>query len=290
MKETIKVRFMERHAHLLFNEDEGKKLGPTREVTLDMNSPVVSKIGTITKYLWENEHHIFFTCWDIRRSYTSKELENEKYFCMNIRKLIEADGAEYGTGYDETAACPICGANRKQISVLKMGKGRYIKNRDVAITLGGDLLVSKRFVEFVHTHSLKGVEFKPVILGKTVSEDCFQMFFTSTCDLSTKTKFGYNPFGVYVMRDGEHYYCGDHDPYTCTNGDNMGLNIISETHIQHSSLVEEADFFMSRQTYGYKMGLYRPWHLFFCSQRAMRLMTQQSIRGFNFEVAHIDED
>ena len=78
--------------------------------------------------------------------------------------------------------------------------------------------------------------------------------------------------------------------YKCPNGDNMGLRILSEVYIKTSPILDDLDFFASKQTVGGRGGVIRQHHLFFCSNRMMRLIKENNLKGFKFEVAHIVDE
>ena len=78
--------------------------------------------------------------------------------------------------------------------------------------------------------------------------------------------------------------------HKCPNGDNLGLNILSEAYIKSSSILDGLDFFASRQTVGTREGVIRPRHLLFCSNRMMNLIKEYKLKGIQFEIAHIVEE
>ncbi len=120
-------------------------------------------------------------------------------------------------------------------------------------------------------------------------------------DISPRTVFGINPFDLSEVdpprtftrwrKDGTMYK--ENFPgkiYKCPNGDNMGLNLLSEAYIKSSTILDGLDFFASRQTVGTRQGVIRPRHLLFCSNRMMRLIKENGLKGFQFEKAHVENE
>ena len=305
MKEYVEFRIIMKYAHLLFKEDEGVNLGDTvKKVKIDPTLPIYKEIGKMQTYVREKYDDLFFSSYKYRRIYTEKELNSAKWFRMTCTRHFEPAGEECGTIYDEGAACPICGAGAKQISPLKL-KRSTIPRADMAVTIawGEEAVVSEKFVEMVREKHLIGMDFEPVIgageQGRRLNY--YQIRPQNYFDLSKETIFGINPFD----------FSGESPSYTweylnpngtkvrktfppkihkCLNGDNMGLNILSEAHVKSDRRLEELDFFASRQTVGGRMGLIRPYHLLFCSNRMMKLIKEYKLKGFKFEVAHIVDE
>ena len=79
----------------------------------------------------------------------------------------------------------------------------------------------------------------------------------------------------------------------CPNGDHLGLNILSEAYVHNSASLSQYDFFISKETVGNKIteenqgSLIRPSHLLFCSPKLYRVIKENNLKGFNFEVAHV---
>ena len=291
MKEKVEFRVLNKYSHLLFNDDEGENISTlVKKVILDLSSPILKQIGEINKKLWLEKHTLFYIYWEIKRTYTYDELLSSAFIHLGIRKRLETDGDDANKAYDETFACPICGAHAKQVSELHFTKRNWLGKHDVAMTLSGEVIVSKKFKDFFEDNHLKGLNFLPVYVGKKISEDCFQLSFLRELTVSEKTKFGIDLFGQNLDIVNGKYVCLETDPYKCPKGDNLGKCILSEVYIKENSIPVDADFIISQQTYGGRMNLFRPYHMFFCSQRAMQLMKEHSIKGFDYEVVHLVDE
>ena len=141
MKETIEFRINYDYAHLLFKADEGKNLGTSvKVVELSKEDPRYSQIPIIDREVKKKYDKGFFYSWQIKRKYSKKELDTATLLHLKIKAVFEPTGEECGTLYDESAACEICGANRKQLSPLILIKGTIPKT-DIARTIGGEVVV-----------------------------------------------------------------------------------------------------------------------------------------------------
>lgn len=287
MKELLELRVDYKYAHLVFKEDEGVNLGDfmgysVKVVKIDTSSAVFEKVGQVSKDIQKKYNDLFFGGWKYVRKYTTKEITDARLFQIDVRKYFEPTGEECGTKYDETYACPICGAGRKQVSPLRLKKGRFLNKRDLATTIGNEIVVSKRFVEVMKANDIKGITFGPVYIGQRKSEDCFQLMVEGEkLELSEQTKFGVNPYDFSESSKTE--------VFKCPKGDNLGLNILSEAYVKEKASLSTTDFFISRQTYGMKSGYLNPAHLLFCSPKLYHVIKDNGLKGFNFEVAHVVE-
>ena len=289
MKEILELRVNFKYAPLLFKDDEGVNLGGNsiygpsiKVVKVDTGTSLWIDVCKVSKLVYEKYKECFFYGWEYQRKYTTKELAEAKLFQMNVRKYFEPAGEECGTIYDESCACRICGSGRKQASPLRLKKGRFLNNRDVAITIGNEIVVTKRFVEVMRDNGIKGIKWGPVYVGEKLSEDCFQLMVEGEkLELSEQTKFGVNPYDFSESSKTE--------VFKCPNKDNWGLNILSEAYVKEKASLSDADFFISRQTYGMKSGYLNPAHLLFCSPKLYHVIKDNGLKGFNFEVAHVVE-
>ena len=301
MKETLKVSLLSEYAQLLLEHScDYRKLKSGTDsiinIEIDTDSDVFSRIGSIDKMLFEKYKSGLFTSWTFCRNYTHQELNSARLFQINIRKWFnDSCGKEHGTVYDHSYACPICHSGERQVSPLHLPKGRYMLHRDVIITLGYEVVVSKRFADMCKASNLKGLTFGPVYFGKTLSQEYFQLMEEgTTLEVSPETKFGVDPWnysekGPTLQFNNEllSLWKDGIEIYKCPKGDNLGLNILSEAYVKDSSVISEYDFFISRQTYGVYRGLAVPHHLLFCSPIMRQLIIDNNIKGFDFEIAHV---
>lgn len=275
MKETLELRINYDYAHLLFKNDEGKNLGTSvRIIEISKEDPRYRQVPIIAEEVKKKYDRGFFYGWKIKREYSKKELDTAALLHLNIKAMFEPTGEECGTIYDEATACETCGANRKQVSPLILKKGT-IPKKDVAITIGGEVVVSEKFVNAVRQRNLKGLTLCPINVEKY-----YQLAANIEIDLSPNTIVGINPFDLSTNSEGEIY--------KCTKGDTIGLNLLSEPYVLNSKSIGKYDFFASKQKVGVKRGLLRPKPIYFCSLAFMKMIKEEKLTGFEFEIANIE--
>ena len=76
MRESAEFRFDEEFAHMLFAEDEGKKLGSVRRVELEINDPRYMRVGELQKHLRQSKDISRTIAGEIVVSRKIKELRN----------------------------------------------------------------------------------------------------------------------------------------------------------------------------------------------------------------------
>lgn len=278
MKEIIEFRIGNEYAHLLLKPSEGKRNSSNTIIYITKYDPKFEQIRILDKQIKEQNNDFFFLYSNIKREYSKKELETAKLLQMQIKTTFEPAGEECGTIYDETVACEICGANRKQVNSLTLKKGS-IPKKDIARTIAGELIVSEKFAQAFKQRSLKGAVLEPVFFGKGTS-DYYQLIASSELELTDKTIGGVNLFDLSTSNGGEIYKC----PKSHT----IGLNLLSEAYVLNSPSISEYDFLVSKQKIDVKRGLLRPEPIYFCSTAFREMVEEEKLSGFYFEIAHIE--
>jgi hypothetical protein len=289
MKEVYEFRVQEKHASRLFEPGEGEKLGWTkqfgdkfvtvRKIELSADDPKFKQVGELNALIQKDRHDFFFAGWNINRRYTPSDIAQAKLFLLCRLATFEPAGEECGTQYDESLACPGCKSGAKQVSPLFLDWKRIPKNKDIARTIAGEIVVSKRMVELFERHSITGAKFGPVChrpATSAESKDWFQLLVKS-CDAEVvaPTKMGVNPFDEDTA--GE---------YRCSHGDLIGLARLSEVSISHSSY-NGSDIVASRQFAGTRRGLLRPERFLLVSPKLQQVIKEEKLTGCEFEVAHL---
>lgn len=297
MKEYVEFRILYDYAHLLFGENEGINIDDTvKVIRIETCDPRFRRIGELEKMM-QRKGDFFFSHFSYNRKYTREEINDAALFRVTPFAFTVA-GEECGTRYDEATACPICGAGAKMTTPLRIRAGR-IPKKDICISMGWgeEVIVSQRFRQLMEDNSMRGMRYEPVYSGKKET-GYFHLIPEYKLNISPLTKFGANPFMDLPAEEHTWPYptykpngsIQDPGVYKCPKGDSLGLNILSEAYVEAHSLLNDVDFFVSKQTYGGRIGLFRPTHLLFCSNRMMRLIKENKLKGFEFEVAHIVED
>jgi hypothetical protein len=290
MKEVLELRINYDYAHLLFKADEGKNLGTSvKVVEISKEDPRYSQVPIIAEEIKKKYDRGFFFGWQIKRRYSKKELDTATLLHLKIKAVFEPTGEECGTLYDETAACEICGANRKQASPLILKKGT-IPKKDIARTIGGEVVVSEKFVNAARQRNLKGLQLSPINVEKY-----YQLTAYTEVELSHRTVAGVDPWdfsegsnGIEFTVSGGYPVKFEKEVYKCPKGDTIGLNLLSEPYVLNSQSIGEYDFFASKQKIGVKRGLLRPEPIYFCSPAFRKMIEEEKLSGFEFEITNID--
>ncbi len=279
MRETIEFRIGEDDAQQHLEPDVGVPLGDTlRKVMLPRDDKWVQRIARVDRS-YRARGNAFFTYWHIHRKYTEEELQSAELLNLVIRTYFEPTGSMCGTEYDEDAACRFCGAGAPQKSALILNTNRISKNKDIAQTIAGEVIVSSRFVAAFKEHGLRGAEFRPVLhRGRTGARpsEWFQPLITSKpLKLAAKTVAGNNPFDL-----------DERDEYRCPKGHMAGLNQISELYVKRASH-DGGDLFVTDKYFGYRRGELRPEARLLISPKLREMLEQMDAKGYALEVAHL---
>lgn len=280
MKEICEFRIMEDFAPRLFADDEGKRLGDTvRKIEIATDDPRYLTIGRLQAEIEAKTDRLFFSSWNLRRRYSKAELEVATLFELQVTAIFEPAGEECGTKYDETTACPLCGAGAKQITPLCLPEKRMPKGKDFVRTIANEILVSRRVAELFARHQITGAELLPMRFKRTSSaesQDWFQFIVkNSEAEVIAPTRTGINPFNE--DEKGE---------YRCPQGDLIGLNLLSEVFIKSASSGNE-DIISTRQFVGVRGGVIRPERIILVSAKLRRLIESEKLKGLRVEVAHL---
>jgi len=280
MKETCEFRVVEEFAPQLFEASEGKRLGDSvRQVEIATNDSRFNAIGRLQFETRAKTDRSFFYGWILRRRYSKAELEDAALFRLKLTSTFEPAGEECGTKYDESTACPRCGAGAKQTTPLYLPEKRMPKSKDVSRTIAGEIVVSRRVAELFARHEITGAELLPVRSNPSSSaesKDWFQLTVPKAdAEISAPTRLGIDPFD-----DDEKGEC------RCPLGDLIGLNLLSEVSIKSTSR-GNADIISSRQFVGVRRGLLRPERIILVSPKVRRLIESEKLKGVEIEVAHL---
>ncbi len=280
MKEILEIRINYEFATLLFNKEEGKNIGTSvKVIELLKEDPRYNKVPIIDQEIRSKYDRAFFFGWNIKRKYSTKELDASILLQLKIKTTFEPSGEDCGTLYDETETCKICGVNRKQIGPLLLSK-KSIPKKDIARTIAGEIVVSNKFKNLFEKNNLKGMEFKQVY-SKETPINFFQIIPTSPeLQITQNTITGIDPFDLSETSDGEIY--------KCPNGHTLGLNLISEIYVKKIAYLNNFDFFQTEQKIGVKRGLLRPEPLYLCSKKMREIIVGDNLKGFDFEVTHLE--
>ena len=265
---------------MLFAENEGKRVGSSvRRIELETTDPRFAEVGRLQRELRAKQGAPFFYGWNLKRKPSSLELRQANLFMLRVVAVFEPAGEERGTKYDESSSCPNCGAGAKQIGPLILDVRRIPKGKDIAKTIGGEMIVSRRGAELFKRHGIAGVVLGPLRMSaasSAESKDWFQLSVESAdAEITAPTRVGIDPF--------------DDDPQgecRCPLGDLLGLNLLSEVTIRAATR-GDADFVSSRQFIGTRRELLRPERVIFVSPKVWKLMESEKLKGCELEIAQL---
>jgi hypothetical protein len=278
MREFIEFRIPEEEAVRYLEPALGTRLGDSvRKVLLPISDGRVRLIGELDRE-FRKQGRVFFTYCHISRRYTKKELDSAALLHLLVIPIMTTCGELFGTEYDDSAACPHCGAGAPQKTELHFDLRRISSNKDLAQTLAGEVLVSSRLVEAFREHELTGAAFLPVHhkTGKAQAQ-WYQLSVTSMpVDIVPPTLVGNTPFDL-----------DERERFRCPQGHLLGLNCLSELWVTQGGYGHEgSDIIRTRQYIGVRQGVLRPEQQLLISPRLYRLLRELEVRRFEVEVAH----
>jgi len=163
MREVAEFRVDERFASMLFTDREGKRLGDSvRKVQIETSDPRFKQVGRLQRELRVKQDEPFFYGWDLKHEYSQQELQQASLFFLKSAAIFEPPGEMCGTEYDESTACPRCGAGAEQRSDLRLDLRKAPRNKDIACTIAGEWIVSQRLAERMIDEGLTGLELRRV--------------------------------------------------------------------------------------------------------------------------------
>jgi hypothetical protein len=166
MWETVEFRVFEDDARKHLRPNEGVGLGElgqvsVRKLELDTSDPRVQEIAKLQQE-YRRRGDVLFSYSRFHRRYTREELEAAELFHLRITAAFEPTGVECGTLYDESAACPICGAGNAQNTDLRLDLRKAPRKKDIARTIADEWIVSQHLAERMINAGLSGFELRPV--------------------------------------------------------------------------------------------------------------------------------
>lgn len=163
MRAIYEFRVNEEFAHRLFRDDEGKNLGSVRLIQLPSDDPRLPLVGELQREIVGDCDRSFFFGWDIKYRYTKGEIHAAEVFHLFVTSAFEPVGENCGTIYDESAACPKCGAGAIQVSDLRLDLRKAPKSKDISRTIADiEIIVSQSLAERLVDSALTGFELQRV--------------------------------------------------------------------------------------------------------------------------------
>lgn len=277
MREILELRMSEEEARLYVPPGVGETLplGHVRRLLLDVNNPLVEKLRAI-ELEYRAQGTTLFTMCVVDRHYTPRELRAAEYLMVGFWPFFRPTGAECGTLYDDSAACPHCGSGSRQANELHLELRRIPKSRDISITMGGEYVITSRLDEVLRQHRITGYELRPIVSrgGRPTSAHHQLVIPSATAELVPPTQAG------------QSYLYPEPDPSRCPDGHVLGHQLLSSLHVSRDSL-GELDWVFTRQKFGMRGNFYHPLPRMIVTQRLYRLLAEQKVRHLRAEVVHL---
>lgn len=171
MREQVEFRVREQLAKKYLPDGIGEYLGDNvRKVVVQTNDPLYTEIGRIDRQLRERGGYLYLGR-RYHRLYTKEELESAKLFQIKATRQFGSAGELCGTLYDETAACPGCGAGVIQTNDLHIDLRKVPRSVDFAETIAGEQIVSQRFAESALEDRLTGFNLRRISYKARYEDD-----------------------------------------------------------------------------------------------------------------------
>jgi len=288
MRLVFDIRIAEDWAEKHLAPNVGKPLsqGPgfpvvTRQIIVDATDPLALEIRE--KVLASERRGDSLFCFvNLDYYYDKAELDRATLLRFRPTVLVRTYGQRYGTEYDDSNACPKCGAGRVQRSPLVMDP-RYLnkKKKDFLVTITAEeWIVSARLAKVLRQYASHYCTLEAVhdLRGNSI-DGWFQLKVNSVFGLAVPpTKFGLDYFHPEDTK-GE-YVCPQH----CL----AGLNLISELYVKPQVQPDQwPTFSMTKNRVGRKAGWIVPAPLLLVTRRLADALVENKIRGFGLDVAHV---
>jgi hypothetical protein len=253
----------------------------TRQVVLDANDPLVEKIKekVLASERW-GESLFCFVNYDYY--YDKGELERAKVLKFRPTTLLRTYGERYGTHYDDSTACQVCGFGRVQRSPLIIDS-RYLSKRKC------DFLVTVTADEWVVSAKLAGV------LQRFAGDECRLQPIHDSRGIQMADWFQLKVNGVFgsavpPTRFGVDYFHPEDSKgeYVCSQHCLSGLNLLSELYVRPESMPDNwPALSITRDRIGRKAGWVVPAPLLLVTRKLADVLLESKSRGFELDVVHV---
>lgn len=257
----------------------GRMLGHITQIKLDGDDPVLARLIAQHRARKSAGKSGLISQAIITRRYSVDELRRATLFHLLWTKMFAAVGAETGTIYDRTDACPLCEAGPTQVGPLRLRRSDMPLRYDAAFTQSrAERVVNERVAGIIASEGLTGVECRPVDFSTSRKQDgpaWYQLVVTGP-------RLAFVPPSRFAddMLDGG-------DDVRCPAGHVAGNVLTTEAYVRLPD-APHADVMESEQFLGWANGHILPVRMIFVSPRFREAMLREKIRGWDYEVAHVE--
>lgn len=165
----------ERLASTLLPPSTGRTVGGIiRVVRVAVGEPLYQLIRVEDQSRRKGGAGGLFFSWDIRRTYSARELAQAELLHVRLTSGFQPHGEECGTQYQELTACQFCGAGRVQTSPLSLDLRRLQPKRDIETqtlprskdivrSIADEIVIGRRLADILRRVSATGYELRPVV-------------------------------------------------------------------------------------------------------------------------------
>ena len=257
----------------------GRMLGITTQIKLDGDDPVLARLIAQHRARKSAGQSGLISQAIITRRYSAEELRRATLFQLLWPRIFGAVGIETGTIYDRTGACPICEAGPTQVGPLRLRRSDMPLRYDAASTLSRfERVVNERVAGIIASEGLTGVECRPVDFSSSRKQDgpaWYQLVVTGP-----RVAF------VPPSRIADSELDGG-ETYRCPAGGVAGHLLTTEAYVRLPD-GDHTDVMESEQYIGSMNGHIMPRRMIFVSPRFREAMLREKIRGWDYEVAHVE--
>ena len=132
MREYLEIQIDSTSKHLFYMFHHGKRLSELWWIVEIDTSTVWLKWTSFLYKMLDRFGTYLILGWDYKRIYSKDEFRQAQCFQITPH-IYRLCGENYGTAYDDSSACPICGSGARQLSPLKLSKSKMPRT-DLAMT------------------------------------------------------------------------------------------------------------------------------------------------------------
>jgi hypothetical protein len=278
MKEIYHFRLNGSAAKKILPANMGKLLGEGDSAVLALDIAGDDPYFSSLRDEYANGNSDLLYSWYVKRRYSAREYDEALLFRVRLGAPFEPCGEDCNTEYDESTACPVCGAGAAHPGPLYLQQSKLPKRADIGHTIAREIVVSERFVAGFERNGLTGPRFQPVLSRRNDSEIpgwCELLGLPKVADIVAPTNTYNNPLATVPDLD-----------QVCPLGDTIGLNVVSEVYVD-VDLDRAPSLFASKQYTGVRRGLLRPEPIYLAKREFFDFVNTENISGMSFEVANV---
>ncbi len=281
MTATYDFRFFKETADQFLPATLGVRKGAARQVVITEATAEFDTVAAAIEEAETRDNTFLLSGWQVSRRYEAKELAACELILLQVNTMVEPAGEECGTRYDESSACPYCGAGARQEGDLFLRARAFRRKVDFRRTLGGEVVVSRRAATVMVEAGISATCFGDVYIlerGDVVLSAQYRQLLRSraVAHVTSPTRFGEHPFDQRARG-------------ACTQGDTGGIARLSEVTVRPDGNLAKAGVVHADKCVGLRQGLLRPERMWLVSQEVYQALASAGVTGCSFERVHFSQ-